>query len=77
LVEHCSDYRRITHTNAVPWLIQSDQHSMDAFRQNTKRHLVRHFGEIREENPQKFDLLCAHPKLLEEVEKEFEAACFS
>jgi len=77
LVAHCSDIIRITHTNAVPWLIQADQHSMETLRQNTKRHLVHNFGQIRKAKRQKFALLCEHPKLLVEVVQEIEAGSFS
>jgi hypothetical protein len=67
LLAHCLDVRRITHANAVPWLIQSDEHNLDTLRKNTKRHVVRNFGEIRKAKRQKFDLLSEHPKLLMEV----------
>ena len=77
LVAHCSDIIRITHTNAVPWLIQADQHSMETLRQNTKQHLVHNFGQIRKAKRQKFALLCEHPKLLVEVVQEIEAGSFS
>jgi sugar lactone lactonase YvrE len=67
LFRHCSDARQITHANAVPWLIQSDQHNLTALRKNAKRHLVRNFRTIRKDKRQKFDLLAGHPKLMMEV----------
>jgi hypothetical protein len=72
LFGHCSDARQITHENAVPWLIQSDQHNLPALRQSTKRHVVQNFRTIRKDKRQKFDLLSDHPKLLMEVVLEIE-----
>ena len=67
LFKHCSDTRRITHANAVPWLIQSDQHNLTTLRASAKRHVVQNFRTIRKDKRQKFDLLFDHPKLVKEV----------
>jgi hypothetical protein len=67
LFKHCSDTRRITHANAVPWLIQSDQHNLADLRKSTKRHIAHNLQTIRKDKRQKYDLLSSHPKLYIEV----------
>jgi sugar lactone lactonase YvrE len=67
LLKHCLDARRITHSNAVPWLIQSEELGLEMLRKNAKRHVVENFGAIRTAKRQKFDLLSKHPELLMEV----------
>ena len=67
LFKHCSDARQITHDNAVPWLIQSDQHNLADLRKSTKRHVAHNIQTIRKDKRPKYDLLSGHPKLYFEV----------